>query len=82
MYIKHLIHSLKIKNELIKFNENENVFLCFRTNILDRYFNKDFTVTLPDHKKITDIKWFAIYDLSTQVTVNLISLKFVLFLIF
>ncbi|XP_075229163.1 cytochrome and DOMON domain-containing protein knickkopf [Lycorma delicatula] len=37
-----------------------------KTNILDRYFNKDFTVTLPDHKKITDIKWFAIYDLSTQ----------------
>lgn len=38
-----------------------------RTNVLDRYFNKDFTLTLPDNKKITDIKWFAVYDLSSQV---------------
>lgn len=37
-----------------------------RTNILDRYFNKDFTLKLPDNKKITEIKWLAIYDLSTQ----------------
>ncbi|XP_066581893.1 protein Skeletor, isoforms B/C [Prorops nasuta] len=37
-----------------------------KTNILDRYFNKDFTLTLPDNKKITDIKWFAIYDLWSQ----------------
>ncbi|XP_063984535.1 protein Skeletor, isoforms B/C-like isoform X1 [Diachasmimorpha longicaudata] len=39
-----------------------------KTNVLDRYFNKDFTLTLPDNKKITDIKWFAIYDLSNQNT--------------
>ncbi|XP_026827952.1 uncharacterized protein LOC105278994 isoform X2 [Ooceraea biroi] len=39
-----------------------------KTNILDRYFNRDFTLTLPDNKKITDIKWFAIYDLSSQNT--------------
>ncbi|XP_054258338.1 protein Skeletor, isoforms B/C [Macrosteles quadrilineatus] len=37
-----------------------------KTNVLSRYFNKDFTLTLPDRKKITDIKWFAIYDLLTQ----------------
>lgn len=41
-------------------------FSGFRTNILDRYFNKDFTLKLPDNKKITEIKWLAIYDLSTQ----------------
>uniref|UniRef100_A0A1B6DSH2 DOMON domain-containing protein n=3 Tax=Clastoptera arizonana TaxID=38151 RepID=A0A1B6DSH2_9HEMI len=36
------------------------------TNVLDRYFNKDFTLTLPDRKKIVEIKWFAVYDLQTQ----------------
>lgn len=35
---------------------------------MDRYFNKDFTLTLPDNKKITEIKWFAVYDLSSQNT--------------
>lgn len=35
---------------------------------MDRYFNKDFTLTLPDNKKITDIKWFAIYDIWSQNT--------------
>ncbi|KAL6423014.1 hypothetical protein ACFW04_010477 [Cataglyphis niger] len=39
-----------------------------KTNILDRYFNRDFTLTLPDNKKITDIKWFAVYDLQSQNT--------------
>ncbi|XP_017889760.1 protein Skeletor, isoforms B/C isoform X1 [Ceratina calcarata] len=39
-----------------------------KTNVLDRYFNKDFTLTLPDNKKITDIKWFAVYDLGSQNT--------------
>lgn len=45
-------------------------FFCIfhsRTNVLSRYFNKDFTVTLPDNKKLTDIKWLAIYDLTSQV---------------
>ncbi|XP_067006785.2 protein Skeletor, isoforms B/C [Anabrus simplex] len=39
-----------------------------KTNVLARYFNKDFTLRLPDGKKITEIKWFAIYDLSSQNT--------------
>nr|CAD7202981.1 unnamed protein product [Timema douglasi] len=39
-----------------------------KTNMLERYFNKDFTLTLPDGKKITEIKWIAIYDLSSQNT--------------
>lgn len=42
--------------------------LIFRTNVLDRYLNKDFTLTLPENKKITEIKWFAIYDLASQNT--------------
>ncbi|KAL7302503.1 hypothetical protein TKK_0005146 [Trichogramma kaykai] len=37
-----------------------------KTNVLARYHNKDFTLTLPDGKKISDIKRFAVYDLSTQ----------------
>ncbi|KAK6622474.1 hypothetical protein RUM44_002285 [Polyplax serrata] len=37
-----------------------------KTNVLERYFNKDLTITLPDKKKITEIKWFAVYDLSSQ----------------
>ncbi|KAL1497150.1 hypothetical protein ABEB36_008156 [Hypothenemus hampei] len=39
-----------------------------KTNVLERYFNKDFTLILPERKKITDIKWFAIYDIWTQNT--------------
>uniref|UniRef100_A0AAR5PRQ2 DOMON domain-containing protein n=1 Tax=Dendroctonus ponderosae TaxID=77166 RepID=A0AAR5PRQ2_DENPD len=39
-----------------------------KTNVLDRYFNKDFTLVLPEKKKITDIKWFAIYDIWSQNT--------------
>lgn len=35
---------------------------------MGRYLQKDFTLTLPDDKKITDIKWFAIYDLLSQNT--------------
>lgn len=42
--------------------------LSNRTNVLERYFNKDFTLTLPDKKKITDLKWFAIYDIWSQNT--------------
>merc|ERR1711892_718650 len=37
-----------------------------RTNVLDRYLNEEFTITLPSKKKITDLKWFAVYDLNTQ----------------
>lgn len=39
-----------------------------KTNVLERYFNKDFTLTLPDKKKLADVKWFAIYDLWSQNT--------------
>ncbi|KAI5714930.1 hypothetical protein M8J77_007726 [Diaphorina citri] len=39
-----------------------------KTNVLHRYLNKDFTITLPDNKKITEIKWFAVYDLTKHNT--------------
>lgn len=35
-----------------------------RTNVLDRYHNEEFTIKLPLQKKITDLKWFAVYDLT------------------
>ena len=41
-----------------------------RTNVLKLYLNKDFTLTLPDKKKITDIKWISIYDLNFQVFIT------------
>lgn len=34
--------------------------------MLERYFNDEFTLKLPDNKKLTEIQWFAIYDLNTQ----------------
>lgn len=37
-----------------------------KTNILERYFNKDFTLKMPDQKRITEVKWLAIYDLGSQ----------------
>lgn len=33
---------------------------------MEKYFNKDFTLKLPEDKKITEIRWLAIYDLNTQ----------------
>jgi len=37
-----------------------------RTNILGRYLNEDFILKLPSLKKISDLKWFSVFDLSTQ----------------
>ena len=56
----------KIKLLILKYLTHISIS-DFRTNVLERYFNKDLTITLPDNKKITEIKWFAIYDLSSQV---------------
>ncbi|XP_063238063.1 LOW QUALITY PROTEIN: protein Skeletor, isoforms B/C-like [Bacillus rossius redtenbacheri] len=41
-----------------------------KTNVLARYFNKDFTLSLPDRKRITEIKWLAVYDLASQNTLG------------
>lgn len=65
---------------LFRMNLDSTFLLCFfcrrlinsvfsvscSTNVLERYFNKDFTLKLPDDKKITEIKWFAVYDLNNQ----------------
>lgn len=46
---------------------SDSKFIYFSsTNVLERYFNKDFTLKLPDDKKITEIKWFSVYDLNNQ----------------
>merc|ERR1719474_1765148 len=37
-----------------------------RTNVLSRYLNEDFILKLPSLKKISDLKWFSVFDLSTQ----------------
>jgi len=37
-----------------------------RTNVLKSYLNKEFTIKLFEGKKISDIKWFAVYDLTLQ----------------
>ena len=37
-----------------------------KTNVLDRYHNEEFTIKLPLQKKITDLKWFSVYDLTSQ----------------
>lgn len=42
------------------------VMIC-RTNILERYYNEEIRLTLPEGKRISRIKWFAIYDIGTQV---------------
>lgn len=65
----------KLRNKLHVLTKKK--FFFSRTNILGRYLNKDFTLTLPDNKKITDIKWFAIYDLSSQVyTYHIFNIKY------
>lgn len=35
-----------------------------RTNVLKRYLNDEITIRLPDQKRINDIKWFSVYDLT------------------
>jgi hypothetical protein len=40
--------------------------MVFRTNVLSRYHNKDIAINLPDRKKLTEVKWLAVYDISNQ----------------
>jgi len=37
-----------------------------KTNVLDKYYQEEFTLKLPSGKKVTDIKWFSVFDISTQ----------------
>lgn len=69
LVLKVLSFLMKTEGMLHKVHSpTDNVLTNFRTNVLDRYFNKDFTLVLPEKKKITDIKWFAIYDIWSQNT--------------
>ncbi|KAK2712802.1 protein Skeletor, isoforms B/C-like [Artemia franciscana] len=45
-----------------------------RTNILKAYLNKNVKLTLPDNKKISELKWFAIFDISSQEVYGDISI--------
>lgn len=91
-YLPILIYTI-CKNQL---NENllkyHNVILFlyyrYRTDVLKRYLGKELKLTLPDNKKLTDINWLAIYDLSKNVRsflsyykknkyfINIIKLKY------
>lgn len=41
-----------------------------RTNILERYNNEEIRLTLPEGKRISRVKWFAVYDIGTQVNTD------------
>lgn len=42
-------------------------YYLYRTDVLKRYLGKELKLILPDNKKLTEINWFAIYDLSKNV---------------
>lgn len=33
---------------------------------MSQYYNKDIAINLPDRKKLTEVKWLAVYDISSQ----------------
>lgn len=37
-----------------------------KTNVLERYYNEEVRLTLPEGKRISRIKWFAVYDIDSQ----------------
>ncbi|KAL4704036.1 hypothetical protein ACJJTC_015192 [Scirpophaga incertulas] len=37
-----------------------------KTNILERYYNEEVLLTLPEGKRISRLKWFAVYDVASQ----------------
>ncbi|XP_049880614.1 protein Skeletor, isoforms B/C [Pectinophora gossypiella] len=37
-----------------------------KTNVLERYYNEEVRLTLPEGKRISRIKWLAIYDINSQ----------------
>jgi len=52
-----------------------NSYLCmfYRTNVLEKYDNRDIILTLPDGKKINEIQWIAVFDLSRLVDLSMNS---------
>lgn len=37
-----------------------------RTNILERYYNAEVRLAVPEGKRISRIKWLAVYDIGSQ----------------
>lgn len=37
------------------------IFICRRSSTLKRYRRKDITLTLPDGKTLSNVKWFAVW---------------------
>lgn len=35
-----------------------------KTNVLQRYLNAEFTLTIPNGKTVDQLKWFSVYDLT------------------
>jgi len=62
MYMYNHIMFISIRYIIILF-----LFYHYRTDVLKRYLGKELKLTLPDNKKLTDINWLAIYDLSKNV---------------
>ena len=60
---------LKGNNFVIDHANNPSGFIIpneyYRTNVLSRYLNKEFTLTLPPGKTVTDLQWFSVYDIET-----------------
>jgi len=46
-----------------------------KTNVLGPYLNKDFTLKVPEQKKITDFRWFSVYDLTQQEAYGDVSIS-------
>ncbi|KAG6464427.1 hypothetical protein O3G_MSEX014504 [Manduca sexta] len=37
-----------------------------KTNVLERYYNEEVRLTLPEGKRVSRLKWFAVYDIDSQ----------------
>jgi len=35
----------------------------YRSNVLERYLNADFTLMLPPSRKVSDLSWFSVFDI-------------------
>jgi len=40
----------------------------YRTSVLHRYLNAEFTLTLPPGKSVSDLSWFSVFDLESGVS--------------
>ncbi|KAI8422921.1 LOW QUALITY PROTEIN: hypothetical protein MSG28_014030 [Choristoneura fumiferana] len=57
----------RMKTARIAENSSGNlIHIIIRTNILERYYNEDVRLTLPEGKRVSRLKWFAVYDIQSQ----------------